>query len=122
DAAGIIFYPRLLEYCHDVYLEFLEENHTPLHEVLQQKAWAAPIRHAEADYLKPLGFGDRVDVRLARAHLAASEVTLGFQVLLTDTAEIAAVAQTVHAFVSLPSFKRCDIPARVFTAFQSLDS
>jgi YbgC/YbaW family acyl-CoA thioester hydrolase len=122
DAAGIIFYPVVLSYCHDLYVEFLAANDTPLPQVLQQRAWAAPIRHAEADYLRPFEFGDSVEVCLVRAHLQASEVTLGFNVLLEGTNDVAAVAQTVHTFVRLPDFKRMRIPERLATAFQTLES
>jgi acyl-CoA thioesterase FadM len=63
----------VLAYCHDVYVEFLAANDTPLPKVLEQRAWVAPIRHAEADYLKPLKFGDPVEVCLVRAHLETSD-------------------------------------------------
>ncbi len=120
DAAGIIFYPVVLEYCHDVYVEFLEAHDTSLHRVLEAGIWAAPIRHAEADYLKPLRFGQRIEVALCLAHLERSEVTLGYQVKLGENGDVAAVAQTVHTFVSLPTFVRTEIPAGLVTAFQSL--
>ena len=122
DAAGIIFYPVVLEYCHDVYVEFLAVHATPLAEVLRERSWAAPIRHAEADYLMPLRFGDHVDVCLALAHLERSEVTLGYRVLFHQSAKVAAVAQTVHTFVALPQFKRTDIPDQLARAFQTLHS
>ena len=122
DAAGIIFYPVLLEYCHDLYVEFLSAHATALADVLREGAWAAPIRHAEADYLMPLRFGDEVDVCLARAHLQQSEVTLGFRIVFHGSKTLAAVAQSVHTFVELPGFKRTDIPQQLVQAFQTIDS
>ena len=126
DAAGIIFYPVILEYCHDLYVEFLEAHDTCLHHVLEKGIWAAPIRHAEVDYLNPLRFGQRIEVALCLAHLEPSEVTLGYKVNLAEQGhaieqgQVAAVAQTVHTFVSLPAFARTEIPAELVTAFQSL--
>jgi 1,4-dihydroxy-2-naphthoyl-CoA hydrolase len=120
DAAGVIFYPMVLEYCHDLYVEFLEAHDTSLHHVLQAGIWAAPIRHAEVDYLKPLRLGQRIEVALCLAHLQPSEVTLGYRVTLAEQGETAAVAQTVHTFVSLPTFVRTEIPAELVTAFQSM--
>ncbi len=120
DAAGIIFYSRLFELCHDVYVEFLAEHGHPLHQVIERAAWAAPIRHAEADYLKPMRFGDSLEVALTLAHLEPTEVSLGYRVSVRDRTEVAAVVQTVHTFVSLPEFRRCSVPAELVTAFQTL--
>jgi len=120
DAAGVIFYAAVFEYCHDLYVEFLEAHGVSLVEVLKNRTWAAPIRHAEADYLRPLRFGDEVAVSLPVAHLAESELTLGYRIVLAGSREPAVVAQTVHTFVSLPDFKRCPLPEGIFMAFQPL--
>jgi YbgC/YbaW family acyl-CoA thioester hydrolase len=122
DAAGIIFYPRLLEYTHDLYVEFLEEHGSPLAEVLEHGDWAAPIRHAEADYFRPLRFGDTLQVSLARAHLEPSEVTLGFTLVLARRSEVACVVQTVHTFVRLPGFERTHVPDHLAQALQALQT
>src|SRR5512145_2250396 len=60
DAAGIVFYPRVLEYFSDAFVAFLTANGTRLAEVLRERRWGAPLRHAEADYFKPLRYGDRI--------------------------------------------------------------
>jgi len=111
DAAGIIFYPRALELCHDAYVAFLEKVGLPLHEVLRGP-WLAPVRHAEADYLKPLRFGDRVEVALVGAHFETmpnpTEVTLGFRV--ARGTEAAILVQTIHTFVERKTFQRTGVP------------
>jgi|SRR6185503_18268800 len=111
DAAGIIFYPRALELCHDAYVAFLDQAGLPLHEIIRGP-WLAPVRHAEADYLKPLRFGDRIEVALVAAHLETmpnpTEVTLGFRV--ARGADVAILAQTIHTFVERKSFQRTGVP------------
>lgn len=123
DAAGIIFYPRALELCHDVYVEFLADVGFPLHESLQG-AWIAPIRHAEADYLRPLRFGDRVEIALVAARLGPaappSEVTIGYRITSLADDEVAIVAQTVHTFLDRQSFQRTAIPEGLERAFALL--
>jgi len=120
DAAGIIFYPRVLEHCHDVLLSFFAAAGAPLHEHLRAPTWLAPIRHAEADYFKPLRFGDAVEVALVAAEVAETEVTLGFRVARTSGGEVCAVAQSVHAFVSAQTFQRCPVPEPLRSAFLRL--
>jgi YbgC/YbaW family acyl-CoA thioester hydrolase len=111
DAAGIIFYPRLLEYCHDLLARFFSENGAALPEVLREGNWLAPVRHAEVDYFKPLRFGDPVEVALVSAYLSTSEVTLGFRVARRDGSdEVCAVAQSVHTFVDAHTFTRIPLP------------
>jgi acyl-CoA thioesterase FadM len=113
DAAGIIFYPRALELCHDAYVSFMDRAGLPLHEVLRGP-WLAPVRHAEADYLKPLRFGDRVEVALVAAHLETmpnpTEVTLGFRIARIADGEVAILCQTIHTFVERKTFARTAVP------------
>src|SRR5687768_8640349 len=69
DAAGVIFYPRLLEYFNDAYLALLSSIGQPLHASLGKASWISPVRHAEADFLRPLRFGDAIDVALVGIRL-----------------------------------------------------
>jgi 1,4-dihydroxy-2-naphthoyl-CoA hydrolase len=122
DAAGIIFYPRVLEMFHDAYAAFLAFAGAPLPEVLQSGGWLAPVRHAEADYFKPLRFGDPVGVEICRAHLAETEATLGYRVARTLGGEVCVVGQVVHTFVERASFKRTPIPEPVRRALEHIES
>ncbi|MDQ2644982.1 MAG: acyl-CoA thioesterase [Myxococcota bacterium] len=117
DAAGIIFYPRLLEYCHDTLVAFFAAAGAPLHENLRSPTWLAPIRHAEADYFRPLRFGDPIEVAIVAAVLLDSEVSLGFRIARTDKDEVSAVAQSVHTFVTPATFQRCRVPEPLRAAF-----
>ncbi len=122
DAAGIIFYPRVLEMFHDVYGAFLAFAGTPLPEVLRTGTWIAPVRHAEADYFKPLRFGDPVCVEICRAHVAETEATLGYRIARQEGGEVCVVGQVVHTFVDRASFKRTPIPELVRRALENLES
>jgi 1,4-dihydroxy-2-naphthoyl-CoA hydrolase len=122
DAAGIIFYPRVLEMFHDVYVAFLAFAGAPLPEVLRTGTWIAPVRHAEADYFKPLRFGDPVTVEICRAHLSETEATLGYRIARSNDGEVCVVGQVVHTFVDRASFKRTPIPEPIRIALEHLQS
>jgi YbgC/YbaW family acyl-CoA thioester hydrolase len=122
DAAGIIFYPRILEMFHDAYAAFLAFAGTPLPEVMRAGTWLAPVRHAEADYFKPLRFGDPVRVEICRAHLFETEATLGYRVARTEGGEVCVVGQVVHTFVERATFKRTPIPALVRSALERIEA
>ena len=121
DAFGIVFYPQVQAYCHDAYVQFLSQHQCPLHKALTDKSWAAPLVHAEADYLKPLRFGDAILVQLVAAVQQGSVVTLGFRIN-RDSGEPVAVAQTAHVFVDPTTFARVAPPARMLAALATLGS
>lgn len=95
---------------------------SPLPETLRSATWLAPVRHAEADYFKPLRFGDHVTVELRRAHLAETEVTLGYRIARSGGGEVCAVGQVVHTFVERASFERTAIPELVRRALAPIES
>jgi YbgC/YbaW family acyl-CoA thioester hydrolase len=109
DAAGIIFYPRVLEYMSDVYIAMLLRSGWDLPKELGQNAVGTPLVHAEADYLSPLRFGDTVNVEIVALRLGTSSFTVGYRVR-TAAGVVAAVGQTVHVCLDRATFKPQPIP------------
>jgi acyl-CoA thioesterase FadM len=91
-----------------------------LHEQLRTPTWLAPIRHTEADYFKPLRFGDAVEVAIVASKLEESEVALGFRIARAENEEVCVVAQSVHTFVAAKTFQRIVIPEPLRSAFARL--
>jgi 1,4-dihydroxy-2-naphthoyl-CoA hydrolase len=119
DAAGIVFFSRVFEYVHRAYVDFLDFAGCPLAAVIEEKRWAAPLRHAEADYLAPARFGDVVRVALVAASVEATEVSLGWALRFWDDRDgFVAVAQTVHTFVEVSSFRRRPVPDEIVRALR----
>jgi 1,4-dihydroxy-2-naphthoyl-CoA hydrolase len=121
DAAGIVFFGRVFEYFHDIYVSLLATAGHPLDTVLRERRWSAPLRHAEADYLRPLAFGDAIEVAIVRAHVEATEVVLGYQIQ-KESGDVAAIGQTVHTFVEPTTFRRIDIPDDLRARFEKLEA
>jgi YbgC/YbaW family acyl-CoA thioester hydrolase len=109
DAAGIIFYPRVLEYMSDVYIAMLMSAGWDLPKELGQSSVGTPLVHAEADYLAPLRFGDRVSVEIVGVKLGQTSFTVGYRVR-TDGGAVAAIGQTVHVCLDRTTFKPHAIP------------
>ena len=120
DAAGIVFYPRVLEYFSDTFVAFLAAHGTRLAVVLRERSWGAPLRHAEADYFKPLRYGDRIEVAIVRAWVEETEVSIGYRVARVSDAVVASVGQTTHVFVEMEGFRRAAVPEQLRSAFASL--
>lgn len=109
DAAGTIFFPRVLEYFGDAYQALLVKAGIDLSAVLVEQVWAAPLVHAEADFLGPLRFGDAVTVEIAVARLGRTSVTLGHRVI-AEGGTAKAVGVTVHVFVDGKTFVPIGVP------------
>jgi len=124
DAAGVIFFPRALEHFNDTFLDFLAHVGQPLHELLGQAPWLSPVKHAEADFLRPLRFGDAVEVGIVAAKVEPdsepSQVTLGYRITKGSTREAMVIGQVVHTFVDARTFRRTAIPEPLLSAFRSL--
>ena len=117
DAAGIVYYPRILSYFHDAYVAFLAAHGCSLAEALKTRSFLAPIKHAEADFMAPMRFGDQVDVALVRARLEGSVLTVGFRASVDGRPT--AVGHSVHVFVDA-GFQRAAPPAAIVAAFAGL--
>lgn len=107
---------------HDIYAAFLAFAGAPLPEVVRAGTWIAPVRHAEADYFKPLRFGDPVTVEICRAHVAETEATLGYRIARAEGGEVCVVGQVVHTWVDRATFKRIPIPEPVRRALEHIEA
>ena len=123
DAAGIVYFPRLISYFHDTYVAVLAARGLPLPELLKSSPWIAPIRRAEADFLRPVRFGDRIEASLVRAQASTSSIALGWRLTSSGPAGTAGAAavvhatgKTVHTFVDR-SFQRAALPEEMRRAF-----
>ena len=117
DAAGIVFFPRLFEFFHDAYISFFHAHRIRVDEVLATRAWAAPLRRADAEFLRPVRFGDDLQVSLVKARVEGSELTVGFRIAHAKTQKVAAVGWTLSVFVDPANFRRIDVPEAVREAF-----
>jgi YbgC/YbaW family acyl-CoA thioester hydrolase len=109
DAAGIVYYPRNFEYASDTFVSFLKDSGVDLRASLEAKRWGAPLKHVEADFLKPLRFGDRIEVALVRALLRETEFTLGFRIARVGDDVVTAVVQTLHVSIDPGTFERAPV-------------
>lgn len=107
DAAGIVFFARITAWFHDAYFSFLASRGLDLPAAIASGPYLAPMKHVEADFFRPVRFGDTLVAQVVRQHAEGSELTVGFRLLLGD--EVVAVGQQVHAFVDR-SFEKIDVP------------
>lgn len=109
DAAGILFYARIFDYFHDAYVGLLRDRGAPLESALRDGSWVAPLNRAEAEYLRPLRFGDAIDVVVAAVRMQETEYAVEYRVEVGG--EVAAVGRTRHVSVDPATFRRAPVPS-----------
>ena len=123
DAAGIIFFARVYDYFHDAYVEHLKSRGVDLASVLADGEWGAPIAHSEADYKRPLRFGDEVAIEVATAEFGETSVTVGYRIVgASDATRVYCTGRAVHVFIDRATFRPRPIPAEVRAALTRRDA
>ena len=54
DAAGVVYFAKGMEICHEAYEESLASSDISLEQMLADKKVALPIVRAEIDFLRPM--------------------------------------------------------------------
>lgn len=118
DAAGIVFFPRVLEYMSDAYIGLLGARGIHLPRAIEAGDYRIPLVHAEADYLAPMRFGDPIRVQVVALDIGRSSFRVGYRIDHED-GRAAAVGQTAHVCVGLPGFASIPIPEDLRAALES---
>lgn len=119
DAAGTVFFPRIIEYFADTYLAMFDARGIDVARSLKKLEWAIPLAHVEADFTGPMRFGDSVVVEVVGARLSETSFTLAHRVRTPDATRTLAFGQTVHVVVDGTSFRPTPIPDEIKRALAS---
>ncbi len=118
DAAGLVFFVRFFEYCHDVLFAFLASRGISMPEVLASGTWGAPLAHVEADYTIPLRFGDRFTVAITKVAIGGSSMRVDYRVSNARD-KSACRAHMVHVFIDRTTMRPCPAPDDVRDALKA---
>ena len=76
DPAGIVFYPRYLEFTNSVVENFFADVlGRPFRRIIMEEGAGVPTRHLEADFRAPSRLGDVLDFVLRVERIGRSSVT-----------------------------------------------
>ncbi len=110
DAAGVIFYPRLLEIEEELFERWLEAGGLHLRDMLVTRTLApTPVVRCEADYRLPVRVGDRLTARLVAVDAGQSAFTLGWR--FERAGAVAMEARVVRAAIDPAAGRSVELPA-----------
>jgi YbgC/YbaW family acyl-CoA thioester hydrolase len=109
DGEGIVFFGNYFRLAHRALEQWLPQVGIPWKEWFDNAEFGVPLRHVEADYLKPLRPGDEYEVKIAVVDLGESSVHFSYVMLIGSA--VVAKLKTSHVFVSRPDMKKLNVPA-----------
>jgi YbgC/YbaW family acyl-CoA thioester hydrolase len=114
DAAGVLFFGRIYDYCHQAYEELWAAAGVDRAWIFSGAEFLIPIAHSEADYKSPILHGERITVRVDVTHVGRASFRLGYRVTGPRGGDdVRAVAKTVHAFVAKETMRPIPIPEKL---------
>ena len=119
DPAGIVYFPHIYSYLHDVFEELWEKHvgQRYYHLLLEQKI-GFPLVHSDVDFKVPLRFGDRPIVTVSCYQLGKSSLGLRYVFRLEE--QVCLEARQVTSCVTLEDMKPVAMPSAFRDKFEEL--
>ncbi len=117
DAAGIVYYPRLLDYCHLAFEDFFEHaGDRPYSSWIQEGRIGFPTVHLDVDFLRMVEYGKPLSMATRVVKLGTRSVTFRFEGVLGDGG-IAFRADVTKVCAGMGDGRSQDIPPELRTLF-----
>jgi 4-hydroxybenzoyl-CoA thioesterase len=108
DAAGIAYYPNLVNFLHEAFEDFFTGHvGRPYPEVFRE-GLGMPTVKLEMEFLSPVRYGDHVDVGLVVEHVGTSSVRLRYFASVGGRAVF--TARSTAVVVDMDGFRPTAIP------------
>lgn len=112
DGEGIVFFGNYFRLAHRALEQFLPQIGIPWNEWFKNQEFGVPLRHVEADYLKPLIPGMEFQVLIVVSEIGESSVHFEYE--FQDSAgQSLARLKTSHVFATRPQIKKTRVPDSV---------
>jgi 1,4-dihydroxy-2-naphthoyl-CoA hydrolase len=114
DAAGVVFFANYLAICHEAYEESLSAAGIELKTFFADNGIIIPVTKSEAEYLRPLGCGDKLGVSVQPKALSDNSYEIRFEITrLTGPAKCAARIRTEHVCIASATRARSPLPKAI---------
>ena len=111
DEAGIVYYPRLVNYFHVAMEEFFGAVlDTDYPRFLSEHRLGLPAAHLEVDFLRPLRYGDHIQVEVGIEKVGNSSIVWRYRIFRPGETEPAAQARIVTVNVDMDTFEKRAVP------------
>ena len=114
DAAGVVFFAKLLSICHEAYEESLLLAGIDLKLFFRDSFTAIPIVKANINFFRPIFAGDKLLINLIPQLLNDNEFEISYSILFAkSTRECIAKAHTKHVCINPTSRTKIKLPQAI---------
>lgn len=119
DPAGIVYFPHIFDYLHNVFEEVWEKHvGTRYYHLLLEEKMGFPLVNSEVSFDHPLRFGDRPRVLVTCFRLGRSSLGLRYRIL--KESETCVDARLVTVCVDTERMEPLPLPDRFRERFEEL--
>ena len=120
DAAGVVYFAKGMEMCHEAYEESLAAAGVSIEQMLRMGKLALPITHAEINFFRPLKCGDRLNIQLTAKIINSSEFAIAYDISqVGNLTKTLVKATTRHVCINPLARVRTDLPASILSWLDS---
>jgi 4-hydroxybenzoyl-CoA thioesterase len=118
DAAGIVFFPRFLSFCHEAMEGLFDALEGGYVRMIRERRIGVPAVHVDCDFKHPLRYGDVARIETTVAKIGRTSVT--FRYALSRRADGLPIAVVTHvcAVSDLDRLKAIPIPDDIRAALE----
>jgi 4-hydroxybenzoyl-CoA thioesterase len=121
DYAKIVYYPRFLHFCHVAMEEmFAAVIGLRYHEAIVREKIGYPTVKVEADFQKPVGFGETIEMTVVTEKVGTSSVSFRYEGRRSSDDVLAFVIRNTAVAVDMDAFKSRPIPPHHRRGFETL--
>ena len=108
DAAGIAYYPRLVNFLHVAFEDFFRGHvGRPYPEVFRE-GLGCPTVKLEMEFLSPVHYGDHVDIGVVVEHIGRTSVRIRYEASVKGTPVFR--ARNTVVVVDMQTFRAAPVP------------
>jgi 4-hydroxybenzoyl-CoA thioesterase len=108
DAAGIAYYPRLVNFLHEAFEDFFAGHVGKRYPDVFREGLGFPTVRVEMEFLSPVHYGDHVDVAVAVERIGLSSVQLRYEGSVQGRPVFR--ARNIAVVVDMKTFKSVPLP------------
>ena len=116
DHAQLVYYPRFFHFFHCAFEDFFNDQGYPYRACLDVDRVGWPAVHAEADFKRPVHFGDLLDVDVRVGRLGSKSATFVYEASVAGAPACRGVITV--ACVGMDDFRGAPIPDKYRALFE----
>lgn len=115
DAAGIAYYPNLVNFLHEAFEDFFVGHVGRPYPDVYRDGFGFPTRKLEMEFVSPVHYGDHVDIRVVVEHVGRTSVRIRYEGSVAGRPVF--LARNTQVVVDMKTFKPTPLPADLRASF-----